>query len=73
MKTRNQISRKKTKLKRRLISMARQKGIWENFGNKEMQELDEFIGDKYQYPYELRLWIETLVSDFFNWCINYHI
>ncbi len=67
MKTISQIHRKIKQLKNKLSK----KTIKENFGDKEQRELDEFIGDKYEYDYGTRLVINDVVNLFSNWCGDY--
>lgn len=47
------------KLKNKLINIAKTKGIYENFGQKEVSYLE----DKYGYTPE--------VASFDEWCMNY--
>lgn len=42
--------------------------IVENFGIKELRELNDYIGDVYEYPYFDRMEINILTSSFFEWC-----
>ena len=45
--------------------------ICENFGDKEIHRLDNFIGDIYAYPYADRLKILTAHNGFAGWCMTY--
>ncbi len=67
MKTINQITNKVKKLQRQL----EKKPIYENFGDRAQVLLSQFIGDIYSYPYEDRLTINTITSNFFVWCSTY--
>lgn len=59
-------------IKRSLIKKAKKKGIWENFGQKEIRKLQ----DKYTYtmchndPYHE---IHRAVMSFEDWCISFNI
>jgi len=46
------------KFKKQLIQKAQKKGLYENFGQKEVNKLLE----KYEYQH---------IADFDNWCMNY--
>ena len=67
MKTLLQIKRKAAALKRGL----KEKPIVENFGEKQMRTLDDYVGDIYDYPYPGHMEIITITHDFFDWCVNY--
>lgn len=67
MKTVNQIRKKAEALKSELRN---EKVLYENFGYKEQQQLDTFIGNIYEYSYEDRIAITAITSTFFDWCIN---
>jgi len=47
------------------------KKVRENFGDVEIQLVQKFIGDVYDYPYEMRLEIQAMTNEFFNWCYNF--
>jgi len=54
--------------KRRLVAKARRKGIWENFGQREVRELR----DKYFDSYMGGDYANVKALDAFdNWCMNY--
>ena len=60
------------KTKEKLIAQAKKKGLWENFGQKELSNLE----DKFDYfnlcfgtPEDHRQ--ARLISDFGRWCMNY--
>jgi len=67
MKTVNQILKKSEQLQNRLTK----KKVRENFGNKELNLLDNFIGDPYSYSYDDRMAINTITKNLFDFCINY--
>jgi len=67
MKSIKTIESKIKKLQTRL----EKKPLIENFGDKEQRELEDFVGDIYEYPYGDRLIIQDRMKDFFEWCINY--
>ena len=67
MKTKTQILKRIAALKTTL----KKKQIYENFGQKEVRKLEEFIGPVYDYPYETRLENISLISAFDDWCMNY--
>lgn len=64
-----QIQQKAKKLKRQLTQRI---CIHENFGDGAQLLLSQYIGDIYSYPYDDRLVINTITSNFFNWCATYH-
>ena len=67
MKTLNQILKKSAQLQYRLTK----KQVHENFGDKEMRVLDDFIDDIYGYSYDERLAINKITENFFDFCVNY--
>ena len=67
MKTLNQILKKSAQLQYRLTK----KQVHENFGDKEMRALDDFIDDIYGYSYDERLAINKITENFFDFCVNY--
>jgi len=67
MKSIKTIESKIKKLKTRL----KKKEIVENFGDKEIRELEDFVGDIYEYQYNDRLTINDIINDFCQWCHNY--
>jgi len=58
--------------KRRLVAKAKTRGMWENFGDREVRKLK----DKHDYL-SLRYGCAedrakaALLEDFDNWCLNY--
>ena len=66
MKTLDNIKFKSHLLQRRLSS----KEIVENFGDKEIRELEDFVGDIYGYSYYNRLEIIKILNLFSEWCWN---
>lgn len=67
MKTLPQIKSKIKSLKRLLSK----REVRENFGEKEIQKLDDFIDDFWSYPQDVRLQIYTLQQEFAEWCYSY--
>ena len=56
------------KVKKRLINKAKKKGLWENFGQKELRKLkDKHIGANC-----VTQEIYDLFQDFDNWCGNFN-
>ena len=43
----------------------------ENFGEKEIRKIDDFIGDIWEYPYSQRQKIISLTNKFCDWCATY--
>lgn len=54
-----------------LIKNLEGKIIVENFGTKEQYQLNDFIGDIWQYPYFERQTIIQARVSFNEWCMNY--
>ena len=54
-----------------LIKRLEDKPIIENFGAKEQYQLNDFIGDIWEYPYFERNTIIQSRASFNNWCMNY--
>ena len=67
MKTIQQIQNKINQLKAKLDSQI----IYENFGENEQHELNNFIGDIWQYEYSDRLKIIGIQRLFSQWCSGY--
>ena len=67
MRTTKQIKDKIDALKQKL----HKKQVYENFGDKEQRELDEYIGDIWDYDYSNRMIIAPMTKQFFEWCYNY--
>lgn len=68
LKTLNQVDKKIEKLKNEL---EQQGEVYENFGDKQIRQLDNYIGDIYGYSYSERLSILTKIKNFVEWCGNY--
>ena len=71
MKTLNQIKKKIKNLTSTLIKKADKKGLYENFGDKEMKILSEYIGDIWGYNCQDRIEIMKIENAFIEWCYNY--
>lgn len=67
MKSLTQIRKRASTLK----SSLRKKPIRENFGDKEIRKLEDFIGDIYSYSYINRMEIIKITNDLADWCGNY--
>jgi len=67
VKTLTQIRDKIKRLKKELNG----KKVYENFGDNEQRELDDYIGDIWSYSYEDRILIASYAKQFFEWCYNY--
>ena len=62
------IKRTAEKMKKQLIKKTEKKGIYENFGQKEVRKLTDMIGSNlYTAPQEVR----NVLFNFHNWCMNY--
>lgn len=57
----------KVKSLKKKYDKAKKKGMYENMGNKYIDEFDDFIGDIYMYSYKRRLQIVALKKDLFNY------
>lgn len=67
MKTLQQIKRKADSLRASL----QHKPICENFGEREVRNLDAYIGDVYAYPWRDRPAIIRVRDEFSDWCMNF--
>ena len=63
-----QIKAKITLLTRKLDG----KPVVENFGDREIRQLDDYIGNIYDYPCLQRPHINELRLNFNNWCGTYN-
>jgi len=70
LKTEKQITKKIESLKKKL---SKKKAIYENFGDKEQDKLDDFIGNVYDYDSLSRMRVYDLIEDFADWCETYTI
>ena len=58
--------------KRQLMAKAKKRGIYENFGQKEVSKLkDKWHYYDLIYGSELERSIAALIDSFDNWCMNY--
>ena len=63
------ISKDIGKTRERLIAKAKKKGLWENFGQKELRKLkDKHIGANCVTRETYKLF-----QDFDNWCMNFDL
>lgn len=60
------IQREKNKLKKK----AEKSGVYENFGQKEVSELEDKYIDLSDYSVKMNC-NRMLIADFSNWCMNY--
>jgi hypothetical protein len=59
-----------SRAKKRLIEKANKQGLYENFGEKEVREIEyKFIDISSYSPNEN--YKRTLLRNFNNWCMNY--
>ena len=58
--------------KKKLIQEAQKNGIYENFGQKEVREIEEKFIDISSYTDEMKQNRRKL-KKFDNWCMNYNI
>ena len=63
---RNAIQRRKTKLKKEVLK----KGLYENFGQKEVRELEDKYLDWSDYSGDMNQ-VRDLILAFDEWCMNY--
>ena len=66
MKLEAAISRERTKL----IKIAKSKGLYENFGQKEVRKLEDKYIDSSDYSEEMNK-NRRLIQMFEEWCMNY--
>jgi hypothetical protein len=71
MKTIIKIQRDINKTKIKLIDRCKRKGIYENFGQKEVRELEDKWINISCYTDEMNQ-IRNLISNFDNWCAWYN-
>ena len=67
MKTIIQIKQKIKRLQSRLRGCS----VCENFGEKQIKELGDFVGDIFEYSYEERKIVVSLINDFSRFCYNF--
>ena len=68
MRTIKQIEKKVLKLK---LKLSNEKTLYEDFGDKEIRELDLYIDMIYDYNYSDRQKIVDIKNEFFDWCSTY--
>jgi hypothetical protein len=56
----------------KLIKKAARKGIYENFGQKEVRELEDKHLDISDYGYEMKFMRATM-EQFSKWCSHYNV
>ena len=66
MKSITSIQKRANQLKRKLDG----KRVYENFGQKEVRQLEDFA-DIWNLDYENRLKAGKIINDFNWWCMNY--
>jgi len=66
-RTLKQVNAKANKLKVYLLQCT----MHENFGDQQIRQLDDFIGDIYSYPYNERQAINAERKAFFDWCTTW--
>ena len=68
MRTIEQIKNKVKSLTLKL----KKKSLYENFGEKEIRMLNDYVGDIYaDYSYGDRLTIYKIINEFSDWCGTY--
>lgn len=70
MKTIKQVETLISKEQSKLISVAQSKGIYENFGQKEVAKIDKALGYP-NYCIGTEREFAKLVMNFDNWCMNF--
>ena len=61
------------KIKTGLIARAKEKGLWENFGQNEVNKLrDKYFDDMYNFVDD-NVQVCTVINNFSNWCSNYQV
>lgn len=55
------------KYKKSLIAEAKKKGLYENFGQKEVNKLEDLYYSSFN---DRRIW--NLISKFNDWCMNFN-
>jgi hypothetical protein len=63
---RRDVTRRIAQYKRRLVAAAKERGVWECFGQKEVRALTDEFGLIHSDPV-----VRQLMSDFYDWCGNY--
>ncbi len=63
------MTRKIQRIKQKLIKKARRKGIWENFGKKEVRKLLDELSDIYGKDRQAF----NEVMSFSEWCMNFDL
>jgi hypothetical protein len=64
------LERKVESEKQKLILLAEQNGIYENFGQKEVRLLKDKFIDISSYSKEMNF-MRDVIDNFNNWCMNY--
>lgn len=71
MKTIIKVQRDINKAQNKLIARCEKRGIYENFGQKEVRELEDKWIDLSCYTTEMNQ-IRDLIRKFDNWCMQYN-
>ena len=62
-----------SKTKKSLIKKLKHKGMYEDFGDEEVEKLkNKFVGLRHYSSTEEKE-ARRLINDFFEWCINYEV
>lgn len=58
--------------KKKLLNRAKKRGLWENFGDKEIRKIEEKYSDYYKYNYVdiTSNTIRKMIEVFRDWCYN---
>jgi len=67
-RVKKKVERDIIRYKEQLKKKARKKGIYENFGQKEVTELIDKVGSPLTYSTE----IGVIISKFDDWCMNFN-
>jgi hypothetical protein len=70
MNTLNKVIKVIEKTQLSLIKKVKEKGLYENFGQKEVRLIEDRFIDISDYSSEMNR-IRTVISNFDNWCMNY--
>ena len=66
------INKALTKEQNKLIKIAKSKGLYENFGQKEVRKLEDKFIDTSDYTDEMNK-KRRLIELFNEWCMNYNV
>lgn len=67
------VERRITKAKKELVTKAKKHGLWENFGQDKVRDIEDEFSDyslNYGDSYERKL--GNMIKNFYRWCINFN-